>query len=107
MWEHTARSFAHGKRFWSFPDQLSDKHLQRTTAHKGSIRPRIFEAKQVRVCAMLRWALIFLVIALIAAVLGFSGIAGAAAGMAKILFGLFLLVCAILFLIGLFASRKV
>jgi uncharacterized membrane protein YtjA (UPF0391 family) len=35
---------------------------------------------------MLNWALIFLVIALIAAVLGFGGIAAAAAGIAKLLF---------------------
>ena len=35
---------------------------------------------------MLRWALIFYVVALMAAVLGFTGIALAAAGVAKILF---------------------
>jgi len=35
---------------------------------------------------MLRWALIFFVVALMAAVLGFTGIALAAAGVAKILF---------------------
>jgi uncharacterized membrane protein YtjA (UPF0391 family) len=46
---------------------------------------------------MLRWALTFFVVALIAAVLGFTGIALAAAGIAKILFYLFL----ILFLITL------
>ena len=38
---------------------------------------------------MLRWALIFLVVALIAAALGFTGIAGASAGIAQILFWLF------------------
>jgi uncharacterized membrane protein YtjA (UPF0391 family) len=48
---------------------------------------------------MLRWALGFLVVALIAAVLGFGGIAVAAAGIAKLLFVLFL----ILFLITLIA----
>ena len=42
-----------------------------------------------------------------AALLGFTGIAGTAAGIAKVLFGLFLAICAILFLIGLFAARKV
>ena len=42
--------------------------------------------------AVLRWALIFLVVALIAAVLGFGGIAGGAAEIAKILFFLFLVV---------------
>ena len=38
---------------------------------------------------MLRWAFIFLVIAVIAALLGFTGIAGASAGIAQILFWLF------------------
>lgn len=46
---------------------------------------------------MLYWTLAFLVIALLAALLGFSGIAVAAAGVAKILFYLFL----VLFLVGL------
>lgn len=46
---------------------------------------------------MLSWALTFLVIALIAAVLGFGGIAGSAAWIAQVLFGLFL----ILFLVSL------
>ena len=40
--------------------------------------------------AMLNWALIFLVVALLAAVFGFTGIAVAAAGIAKLLFLLFL-----------------
>lgn len=46
---------------------------------------------------MLRWALIFLVIALILALLGFGGVAGAFAGIAKLLVWLFL----ILFVVGL------
>jgi uncharacterized membrane protein YtjA (UPF0391 family) len=40
--------------------------------------------------AMLGWALTFLVIALIAAALGFGGIAGTAAGIAQIIFYVFL-----------------
>lgn len=52
---------------------------------------------------MLSWSIFFLVIALIAAVLGFSTIAGAAAGIAKLLFGVFL----VLFLISLFLGRRV
>ncbi|HEY2460975.1 MAG TPA: DUF1328 family protein [Candidatus Acidoferrum sp.] len=40
---------------------------------------------------MLRWALGFFIIALVAALLGFTGIALAAAGIAKILFYLFLI----------------
>ena len=35
---------------------------------------------------MLKWAIIFAVIALVAGALGFGGIAGAAAGIAKLLF---------------------
>ena len=46
---------------------------------------------------MLRWAFIFLIVALAAAILGFGGIAGAAAGVAKVLFFIFLL----LFIVGL------
>jgi len=43
-----------------------------------------------RRAAMLHYALVFLVVALIAAALGFGGLAGAAAGIAKILFFVFL-----------------
>jgi len=48
---------------------------------------------------MLRWAVVFFVVALIAALFGFGGIAVAAAGIAKIIFYLFL----ILFVISLLA----
>jgi uncharacterized membrane protein YtjA (UPF0391 family) len=46
---------------------------------------------------MLRWALGFFLVAILAAVLGFGGIAIAAAGIARILFFLFL----VLFLVAL------
>jgi uncharacterized membrane protein YtjA (UPF0391 family) len=46
---------------------------------------------------MLRWALIFLVVAIVAGVFGFAGIMVAAAGIAKLLFYLFL----VLFLVSL------
>jgi len=51
---------------------------------------------------MLSWALAFLVIALIAGVLGFGVIAGTAASIAKVLFFVFL----VLFVIGLFMGRR-
>ena len=44
---------------------------------------------------MLGWALTFLVVALIAAVLGFTSVAGAAMGIAKILFFVFLVLFAV------------
>jgi uncharacterized membrane protein YtjA (UPF0391 family) len=46
---------------------------------------------------VLRWAIAFFIIALLAAVLGFTGIAVAAAGIAKILFYIFI----VLFLFSL------
>lgn len=51
---------------------------------------------------MLSWAITFLVIAIIAAVLGFGGIAGTAVGIAKILFFVFL----ILFVVALLMGRR-
>jgi uncharacterized membrane protein YtjA (UPF0391 family) len=54
---------------------------------------------------MLNWAVTFLVIALIAAVLGFGGIAGTAVGIAKILFFVFLILFVVSFLMGRRAPR--
>ena len=54
---------------------------------------------------MLRWALIFFVVALLAAVLGFTGIAVAAAGVAKVLFFLFVVLFFIT-LLGHVARRQ-
>ena len=52
---------------------------------------------------MLSWSVFFLIIALAAALLGFSSIAGTAAGIAKILFGVFL----VLFLISFVMRRRI
>lgn len=56
---------------------------------------------------MLRWALIFAVIAIIAGLLGFTGIAGTSMGIAKTLFFVFLVIFVVLLLAGLFVGRKV
>lgn len=49
---------------------------------------------------MLRWALMFLVVALVAAIFGFGGIASTATGIAQILF----VVAIIMFVVSLFAG---
>jgi uncharacterized membrane protein YtjA (UPF0391 family) len=49
---------------------------------------------------LLGWAVTFLIIAIIAAVFGFGGIAAASAGIAKVLFFLFLVICLVFFLLG-------
>lgn len=49
---------------------------------------------------MFNWAIIFLVVAIIAALLGFSGVAGAATNIAWILFVVGLIIAIILFFKG-------
>src|SRR5207237_10833589 len=56
---------------------------------------------------MLKWAATFLIIAIIAALLGFTGIAGAAADIARFLFFLFIAIFVIMFLLAIFAGRKI
>ena len=51
---------------------------------------------------MLYWAVVFFVIAIIAAVFGFTGIALATAGIAKILFFIFV----VLFILALIFGRR-
>jgi uncharacterized membrane protein YtjA (UPF0391 family) len=54
---------------------------------------------------VLSWALTFLIIELIAAILGFGGIAGTAVGIAKIIFVVFLVLFVVSFVIGRRAPR--
>jgi uncharacterized membrane protein YtjA (UPF0391 family) len=54
---------------------------------------------------MLGWAVFFLVIALVAALFGFGGIAGTAVGIAKLLFFVFLAIFVISLIMGLARGR--
>ena len=54
---------------------------------------------------MLRYAAVFLVIALIAALLGFTGIAAGAVEIAKILFFVFLLLFVVSLIVGLMRRK--
>jgi uncharacterized membrane protein YtjA (UPF0391 family) len=56
---------------------------------------------------MLYWAFVFLVISIIAAIFGFGGIAAGAATIAKILFGVFLIIFFALLIAGLAAGRVI
>jgi len=49
---------------------------------------------------MLNWALTFFVVAIVAAVLGFTSIAGSAIDIAKILFFIFLVLAVVSFIFG-------
>lgn len=55
---------------------------------------------------MLRWALAFFVLALVAALFGFGGLAATSAGIAKALFYVFLIVFLVSLVFGLTASRR-
>ena len=56
---------------------------------------------------MLKWALIFFLIAVVAGVLGFTTIAGASIAIAKILFFIFLAIVAIFVIAAIFIGKKV
>lgn len=55
---------------------------------------------------MLTWSIMFLVIALIAAVFGFGGIASASAGVAQVLFLLFAVLFAVTILLRVIRGRS-
>jgi uncharacterized membrane protein YtjA (UPF0391 family) len=57
--------------------------------------------------SLLKWALAFFVIALIAAVFGFGNIAAGAADIAKVLFFIFIAICVILVVLGMTVYRSV
>ena len=56
---------------------------------------------------LLRWALLFLVIALIAAAFGYGGIAAGASDIAQVLFFIFLAIFVILLVAGAMTYRTV
>ncbi len=77
--------------------------LKRATARRRSARRLACATAQSTqgAIAMLHYAVVFFVIALIAAVFGFGGIAAGAVEIAKILFFVFLVVALVTFVIGL------
>jgi uncharacterized membrane protein YtjA (UPF0391 family) len=60
-----------------------------------------------RRCDVLYWALMFLLVGLLAAALGFTNVAGGAIAIAKFLAGLFLVLFLIFLVLGFTAARKI
>ena len=56
---------------------------------------------------MIKWAIIFAVVALVLAVLGFGGLAGAFIDIAQILFWLAVIIAVIFFVLGFTVYKKV
>jgi uncharacterized membrane protein YtjA (UPF0391 family) len=55
---------------------------------------------------MIKWAIIFAVISIIAGIFGFTGLAADSAGIAKILFYLALAIFAIFLVLGIFVGKR-
>jgi len=55
---------------------------------------------------MLKWAVVFLIIAVIAGIFGFGGVAEASATIAQVLFGIFLVLFLGALALGLFLGSK-
>jgi|HubBroStandDraft_6_1064221.scaffolds.fasta_scaffold02714_13 uncharacterized membrane protein YtjA (UPF0391 family) len=82
----------------SYKEKESWSRSQKTgLKHKPESRLRETLNRKRKEVVMLRWALGFFIVAILAGLLGFSGIALASAGIAKILFFIFL----VLFLVSL------
>ena len=56
---------------------------------------------------MIKWAIIFAIIGLIAGALGFGGLAGASIGIAKFLFFAAIAIAVVLFILGVTLFKKV
>jgi uncharacterized membrane protein YtjA (UPF0391 family) len=69
-------------------------------AHAGRIREKRDKDGEERRGAMLSWALVFFIVAVISGVLGFTGIAAAATEIAKILFFIFLVLFVVSLIFG-------
>lgn len=55
---------------------------------------------------MLKWSFLFLIVALVAGALGFTGVAGAATDIAKVLFFLFIGVWLVIIILGVTLLKR-
>jgi len=74
-------------------------------AKKKIIYLTVCHQKNKRRLFMLRWALFFFIVSLIAGLLGFTGISGTAAEIAKFIFVCFLAICTLLILGSFFLFK--
>ncbi|WP_456299867.1 DUF1328 family protein [Falsiroseomonas oryzae] len=79
--------------------------LQLPARHDRSPRQHWTSGGAMPAGNLLYWAVVALVIALVAAALGFGGIAGTASGIAQILFWVFLVVFVVVLVMNFFGRR--
>jgi uncharacterized membrane protein YtjA (UPF0391 family) len=68
---------------------------------EGSAAPRV----EKRAMTILKWALIFFVVSIMAGILGFTGISAASADVARFLFYVFVVIFLVLLILGLTIFR--
>jgi uncharacterized membrane protein YtjA (UPF0391 family) len=73
-------------------------HHRRITVRRTGLNPRE--------TSMLKWAIIFALISVVAGVFGFTGVAAGAAAVAKVLFFIFFALFLIFLLLGLFVYKS-
>ena len=69
---------------------------------RNELRPPAADSQPNPITVMLRWIITFLIVALVAGLFGFTGVAGAATDIARILFYIFLVLLLIAIVAGLF-----
>jgi uncharacterized membrane protein YtjA (UPF0391 family) len=84
---------------------MHDGHSIEITGARPRCRPARSHATRIDV--MLRWALLFFLISLAAAALGFTDIAAGAASIAKVLFAVFMVIFLIFLVLGIMAGEAI
>jgi uncharacterized membrane protein YtjA (UPF0391 family) len=99
----TARSAC---EFWArFSARQMEPNSPTLSRGCGQIATKAGKARVMSFGNLLHWAIIFLVVALVAALLGFGGVAGTAMEGAKILFYVAIVIAVIFFLLNVMRGR--
>jgi uncharacterized membrane protein YtjA (UPF0391 family) len=69
--------------------------------------PAGYRIERIQAMSLLKWALIMLVISLVAALFGFTDLAAASADVARVLFYIFLVIFLVLLVLGVMGARAV
>ncbi len=85
---------------------LQERAPPRVKTNDGTkTAPFGYQPRKEPVMSLLKWALIFLLISLVAALFGFTGISAATADIARILFFIFVVIFLVLLVLGLTVFR--
>jgi uncharacterized membrane protein YtjA (UPF0391 family) len=90
------RSTAGGGSPWN------QRHRPPLNRHRAGVAPRRLEERSM---TLLKWALIFFLVSVVAGILGFTGISAASADVARFLFYVFAVIFLVLLVLGLTIFR--